>query len=1083
VLPALVSLVVTPLAAATFALASFQSGPADDEITAAARRGDRATLVVLVRTHPDEAREALRDLLVMAAHSATPATEEEHLSAAELLGRAYAEAWTDSFLLRQVGEFRTWSASQRAVKLSADSLRLAGNDAYRVAGIDESRGLWRAAFERSASLPDSVGMARSLGNIVAAFYGAGALDSAVAYLERARDLAVTVGDHRTAANGLTVLADVMYERGNLAGASLLYRRSLEVRTRIGDAYGVAADEHNLGLVYRELGDSEAASRQFRRAREINLEHGYRAEAADNLLALSDVAVDGGEYSEAEALLQEVAVVYRELGDLLGQARTHHRSGLLEMRRGRYRQALPTLETAADLYQDAGRFRDVAAVRQHASAAHAAVGDLDGALHQLHAAERAAGQVGAQGALEAELSLARGDLAIRFNQPETAQQEFNRAEVLYREAGDDAGVIEARLGVGYLLVFREEYSRAAAAFDRVVRDQLAQGNAHAAAKTRLLVGYSRDRSGDLADARASLSSAAGELSELGDPVWEAAALSMLGDFEVRTGSPPVARSLYEEGLARLAKLDAPDVRWRLLAGLGDVLAQLGQYDGAAARYQAATTEIERVGSSAGLEGRRLAYLADKWEVYGRLAVVELERGEVTAAFEVSERMRARRMLAMLSAGHILTRESGVSDLAAREQDLRLYLANPSGITPGVTTRQAVARDPGSSSSTMVSIETVAAARATHSHLLDELWSIDEPYASLVAPKVVAAGAVAGLLADDEVLLEYLVSDSTTLVFVITADGLTSLDLGIERRSLTALVDFARGAIAGPRGDPGRDAWEVPLRRLHRELIGPVEDAGLLAGKRHLRIVPHGELHYLPFQALLGAGPSEGFLIERYVVSYAPSASVWVRLAALAEQHEGSRVLAMAPLVDRLPASRIEAETIRSVLGSEADVLIGPDASEQVLRASAGEYGVLHLATVGEVNKANPLYSFVQLHGGGSQDGRLEVHEVLGLSLDAELVVLSACETGLGSGALADVPSGDDWVGLVRAFLHAGASNVLGSLWRVEDLSTAQLMRAFYEQLGEGIGSAEALARAQRAMLGRPDTAHPFFWAGFVLSGSS
>jgi hypothetical protein len=141
--------------------------------------------------------------------------------------------------------------------------------------------------------------------------------------------------------------------------------------------------------------------------------------------------------------------------------------------------------------------------------------------------------------------------------------------------------------------------------------------------------------------------------------------------------------------------------------------------------------------------------------------------------------------------------------------------------------------------MVPIETVAAARATHSHLLDELRSIDEPYASLVAPKVVAGGAVASLLADDEVLLEYLVSDSTTLVFVITADGVTSLDLGIERRSLAALVDFARGAIAGPRGDPGRDAWEVPLRRLHRELIAPVEDAGLLAGKRHLRIVPHGE----------------------------------------------------------------------------------------------------------------------------------------------------------------------------------------------------------------------------------------------------
>jgi CHAT domain-containing protein len=96
-----------------------------------------------------------------------------------------------------------------------------------------------------------------------------------------------------------------------------------------------------------------------------------------------------------------------------------------------------------------------------------------------------------------------------------------------------------------------------------------------------------------------------------------------------------------------------------------------------------------------------------------------------------------------------------------------------------------------------------------------------------------------------------------------------------------------------------------------------------------------------------------------------------------------------------------------------------------------------------------------------------------------VVLSACQTGLGAGAVADVPPGDDWVGLVQGFLYAGASNVMATLWPVADVATARLMERFYRELAAGQPEAEALALAQRAALRNPGTAHPFFWAGFTL----
>jgi CHAT domain-containing protein len=102
--------------------------------------------------------------------------------------------------------------------------------------------------------------------------------------------------------------------------------------------------------------------------------------------------------------------------------------------------------------------------------------------------------------------------------------------------------------------------------------------------------------------------------------------------------------------------------------------------------------------------------------------------------------------------------------------------------------------------------------------------------------------------------------------------------------------------------------------------------------------------------------------------------------------------------------------------------------------------------------------------------------------ASLVVLSACQTGLGSGRLADVPPGDDWVGLVQAFQSAGARTVLGTLWPIEDQATARLMKRFYAELRGGASVARALAVAQRSTLSMPGSRAPFYWAGFVLDGA-
>jgi CHAT domain-containing protein len=195
-----------------------------------------------------------------------------------------------------------------------------------------------------------------------------------------------------------------------------------------------------------------------------------------------------------------------------------------------------------------------------------------------------------------------------------------------------------------------------------------------------------------------------------------------------------------------------------------------------------------------------------------------------------------------------------------------------------------------------------------------------------------------------------------------------------------------------------------------------------------------------------------------------------------------MLAVAPLGRELPGAEAEVTAIARMYGADATLLRGSRATRAAFAAAAPRYGIIHLATLGVLNRHNPLFSFVTLAPSSGSDGRLEVHDLAALRLDARLVVLSACQTGLGAGRLRDVPHGDDWVGLVGAFHAAGASRVLATLWPVHDGVTAQLMSRFYTELRAGRSEATSLAIAQRSVLADSRTRSPFYWAGFVLDGS-
>jgi CHAT domain-containing protein len=261
-------------------------------------------------------------------------------------------------------------------------------------------------------------------------------------------------------------------------------------------------------------------------------------------------------------------------------------------------------------------------------------------------------------------------------------------------------------------------------------------------------------------------------------------------------------------------------------------------------------------------------------------------------------------------------------------------------------------------------------------------------------------------------------------------------------------------------------------LYEKLIQPLES---MIYTKNLTIVPHGALHYLPFNALNSGGE---YLIDRYSIRILPSASVMQFLKDRREGHAGN-LLAFGnpdlgdPTYD-LPGAQNEAIAITKDQ-TKSKLLLRNQATETAVKQYGAGFRYLHFAVHGIFDAEKPLSSGLLLSGDDENDGTLSVGELYDLYLPADLVTLSACETALG-----EVANGDDVVGFTRGFLYAGTSSIISSLWKVDDKATSILMQQFYKSLEES-DKRSALRTAQLKIKDNYNS-HPYFWAAFQITGS-
>ena len=368
-----------------------------------------------------------------------------------------------------------------------------------------------------------------------------------------------------------------------------------------------------------------------------------------------------------------------------------------------------------------------------------------------------------------------------------------------------------------------------------------------------------------------------------------------------------------------------------------------------------------------------------------------------------------------------------------------------------------------------------------------------YAALRRPEPATVDRIRRELVDDRTaFVEYLLGEKRSIAWVVTRLGVQAAVLP-RRSDLEALASGERAMLAAPRSalTGASDAAPAQAREqeLYRRLVAPLSPA--LRGVTRLIVVADGSLAYLPFEVFRRTASE--FLVEQYAVTYAQSASASLTLLASGGRDRAPRALMAlgdslpdttapqpgAAALPSLPGSRDEIVRISALFRpGDRVVALGAEATETTVKqADLARFRYLHFAVHGIVDDEVPARSGLVLSRdpAGREDGVLRVGEISRLHLDADVVTLSACRTGVGK-----LLAGEGLMSLSRAFFYAGARHVVATLWDVADESTAQVMVDFYAKMQQGLEPDEALRQAKIKMLKGVSAVwrHPHFWAPFV-----
>lgn len=900
-------------------------------------------------------------------------------------------------------------------------------------------------------------------------------EEAIQHYEQFLRISPQLGLHRNHSQE----ADVCRKLAHAYATQGRYRQSLSYLSKaLGidstlstNALEVIDDYRELGVVNAYMGNYREALRYLntslqRSERMQNSAKDIRkATLADTYLSLAQVHLTLGNFREAEDFGERALAIYTNIpGESAGRIECNLLLGIVHRHRSNLEEAVRLVSASESI----ARANNLNTARQHQALAEVYFlqGDTENGIRESMRAIQ-----------EAERSQIRPQMVMMYMRMGDAYQKLGdpaQAEYFYQKAMSLKVHMDADT-LGFVPSSNMRFAEAQRAFDYYARSGATLGMA----LVSLRLGELRLQRNEVDSAALMFDAALEGFRKADSKEGMAKVLMELSSIALRKNEPGTALRNLEEARALTIQ---PDLMWQIEMRRGKIEELQGDAGAAYQSYRKAVGIIEGMRGNISIEELKTLFANTKVEAYDRLIVLLLTSeipglsrdAAVREAFGINELSRSRTFLDMLGNKKIEPKNIADTALLEREQLLRLKI-------------QQLTKQQATGDAALIA-EELERTQREYDHTLATIKLNNPAYSTVTNVEPPALDEIQSALDARTAVLEYWVSEENLVIWLLSKRGLEVTTLDIGRQNLQRLVRGCRNAVAY------RDntVTQTTLNKLHQLLIAPVQDQ--LRGFRQIVVVPHRSLHFLPFQALISE--KKQFLTEQFLVTYAPSSSI-LYYCLRRNNKPGSAFLGMA-LADlqleqhaNLPATKQEVELLAQ-LYPDAESKFGDACAETFVKENADDFNYVHIATHGVFNEQEPVYSYLLMAPTDEDDGRLTVNEIFSLDINSRLVTLSACETALG-----DLSEGDELVGLSRAFIYAGSSAVLVSLWKVQDNTTALLMARFHEHLTSGKSAAEALSLAQRDMIHqralRPGEEsplatldhpvdHPYYWAPFILVGN-
>jgi len=891
-----------------------------------------------------------------------------------------------------------------------------------------------------------------------------------------------------------------------------YNRALRIQRKKGDQRSVANCLYYLAYLYMYLNKYEEASENIQRSIDLSKLLGDKFQLAKSLELLSFIHFEWSDYSKAYELCRQAYSIARDISNEKMEALCLRTLGVLHTETGNLSKAREYLERTSELFRDLDETQKYNITLYWSTVLYNGMGDYSKALATAKQGLRISQQLGfktAQAFLLSEI----GDIYYSLGNYEKALS-YNKSALVISEKYIGKWSREKCLNtIGYVYLERGKCEEALDYFSRALDYIQSINHTREEAECLYNVGLAHFTNDDIAEAK-KLFLASLERADLsGKKAIEGKNCNRLGELHCNIDACLEAVRYYSRALSIGKEIGHPNIIWEAYSGLGEVHARQKKLAQAVSYFKKSIDVIEGLRSQFAVSEYRSGFFQSKIHIYEQLInllydlhVSNPSEGYDRECFFYAEKAKARAFLDDLQQAGVdfsLLFEEREDDIETLSKKISHLLTKLNNAELTREERERLWRE----------LERTE----------DELQNIVErvkrehpDYAKTVGLEPLNLDMIQDKLLDDKTgLIAYFVGEKNIFIFFCTHDAISlhRVPPDESQSTLDIVKNYLR--LLSSRKFTGKDC-EIAGNNLCERLI-KAKTNGFDGTITKLIIIPDRELLYLPFETLvcrdldLPKTDSPYYLMEQYKISYAPSASTLYSIINNKREHMHLRdLLAVGdPVYENgstftgepfksddivheyylekkfnifpLKYASREIKSICRLFKKDSTLLVSQeDASEETVKSlPLDDFRIIHFATHSllDENNANRSALVLNLDDDPGEDGFFQAREIYAVKLNADLVVLSACQTAKGK-----IEKGEGIQGLARAFFYAGTKSVLASLWKIDDRSTAEFMKHFYECLAEGKTKQDALGLTKIKMLST-EYSKPYYWASFVLIGES